>query len=134
MVTMEGNLTMSELTKYIKTIRNNVSPGSSGFTGDFFKIFWRDLKMALLNSINYSFEIGSLSVTQKLGILTLLPKGDKDKQLIKNWRPITLLNTYYKIISGCIAERIKPCLEKLIPPYFCDICFFCKVSLHQIFF
>ena len=68
----------------------------------------------MLSSVNYSFEIGSLSVSQKLGILTLLPKGTKDKRYMKNWRPITLLNTYYKIVSGCITERIKPKLEKLV--------------------
>ena len=33
---------------------------------------------------------------------------------MKNWRPITLLNVIYKIASGCIAERIKSVLTKLI--------------------
>ena len=55
-----------------------------------------------------------LSVTQRLGIITLIPKGEKDKSFLKNWRPLTLLNTLYKIVSGCIAERIKPCLNTII--------------------
>ena len=97
-------------------MRNNVAPGSSGYTGDFYKLFWRDIKQFFLSSANYSFETGSLSVSQKLGILVLLPKGQKDKRHMKNWRPITLLNSYYKIISGCIAERIKPKLEKVVHP------------------
>ena len=55
-----------------------------------------------------------LSVTQRLGIITLIPKGDKDKSFLKNWRPLTLLNSIYKLVSGCIADRIKPHLDILI--------------------
>lgn len=33
---------------------------------------------------------------------------------MKNYRPLCLLNTYYKIISGCLSERLKPALETLI--------------------
>ena len=32
---MEGYITIDEMTKYLKKTKNNVSPGSSGFTGDF---------------------------------------------------------------------------------------------------
>ena len=55
-----------------------------------------------------------LSVTQREGLITCLPKGGKSRQFFKNWRPITLLNVVYKIASGCIAERIKSTLSKLI--------------------
>jgi hypothetical protein len=40
-----------------------------------------------------------LSVTQKEGLITLIPKKDKDTLLIKNWRPITLLNQDYKLAT-----------------------------------
>ena len=93
-----------------------MSPGSTGFTGNFFKFFWRDIKFFVIESINYGYEHHSLSISQRLGILTLIPKGDKDKLYLKNWRPLTLLNTLYKLISGCIAERIKPCLDSIIHP------------------
>ena len=68
----------------------------------------------LLRSLNYAYENGELSITQRLGIITLLPKGDKPKQSLKNWRPITLLNITYKLASPCIAERIKNILPDLI--------------------
>ena len=57
---------------------------------------------------------GELSITQRLGIITLLPKGDKPEQFLKNWRPITLLNITYTLASACIAERIKNILPDLI--------------------
>ena len=111
---MEGLLTLEELTKHIKKTKNNVSPGSSGYTNEFFKFFWIDLKVLITNSVNYSYEVGMLSITQRLGIITLIPKGDKDKTYLKNWRPLTLLNSLYKLVSGCIAERMKPHLDTII--------------------
>ena len=113
---MEGLLTMEEMTIYTKQIKNNKSPGSTGYTGNFYKFFYNSIKHRLLKSINYSRTVNTLSTPNRLGIITLIPKGSKDQQLLKNWRPLTLLTTYYKIISGCIANRIKPALDTLIHP------------------
>ena len=55
-----------------------------------------------------------MSVTQRHGTITCIPKEGKDKQYIKNWRPITLLNTSYKIASACIADRLKLVLPSII--------------------
>jgi hypothetical protein len=52
--------------------------------------------------------------SNKLEIITCIPKTGKQKQFLKNWRPISLLNVVYKIASGCIAERLKTKLNKLI--------------------
>ena len=93
-----------------------MAPGSTGFTMSSTIFFWVDLKLFITNAINYSYVNGKLSVTQRLGILTLIPKGDKDKYHLKNWRPLTSLNSLYKLLSGCIAERIKPNLDCLIHP------------------
>ena len=111
---MERIITTEELTNYLKKTKNNVSPGSSGFTNEFFKYFWIDLKFFITKAINFGYEMGMLSVTQRLGIITLIPKGDKDKTLLKNWRPLTLLNSLYKLISGCLAERMKPHLDSIV--------------------
>ena len=95
-------------------MKNNKSPGSDGFTSEFLKFFWKDLKVFVIGSLNYGYSLGSLSVTQKQGIITCLPKGDKSRHFLKNWRPISLLNTVYKIGSGVIANRIKKVLPTLI--------------------
>ena len=49
-----------------------------------------------------------------MGVIILLPKPDKDKRYLSNWRPISLLNQSYKILSGALAERLKPVLPELI--------------------
>ena len=89
---MEGHVTVDEMTRYLKKTKNNAAPGSSGFTGDFYKFFWINIKYFVVNSVNYSFDIGTLSIQQRLGIITLLPKGTKDKRFLSNWRPLTLLS------------------------------------------
>ena len=66
----EGLISVEELTKYLKKSKNNVSPGSSGFTNEFYKFFWIDLKLFVTKAINYSYEQGMLSITQRLGIIT----------------------------------------------------------------
>ena len=93
---------------------NNKSPGFDGFTEEFFKFFWNDLGHFLVRSINYALHKGELSVTQKQRVISCIPKGNKDKQLIKNWRPISLLNVSYNLASACIANRLKSVLPYII--------------------
>lgn len=113
-ISIETPLTYSEFTSALKNLKNDKSPGSDGFSSNFYKFFWKDIGWFVVRSLNYGFSIGELSVTQRQGIITCIPKGDKDKKYLKNWRPISLLNTSYKLASACIANRIKPYLYTLI--------------------
>ena len=90
------------------------SPGTDGFGAEFFKCFWKQLGPFVVRVLNKAFEDGELSTTQKEGIITCIPKGDKPRDNIKNWRPISLLNVIYNTGSSCIANRIKRVLPSLI--------------------
>lgn len=111
---LEGPIRYSEILFCLKKASNNTSPGFDGFTYEFFKFFWNDIGYFLLRAINTSFSKGELSESLRRGVITCLPKGNKDKLFLKNWRPISLLNTSYKLASACIAERLKQVLPKLI--------------------
>lgn len=50
----------------------------------------------------------------KQGLITLIPKSGKDKRILDNLRPITLLNIDYKILSGVIAARLKEGISSII--------------------
>ena len=111
---MKGRITIDEATAYLKTLSNNKAPGRTGFTAAFYKFFWSRIKNLITRAINYCFEIKEIQRTQTLGIICLIPKADKSPYYIGNLRPITLLSTFYKMISGILTQRIKPVLEFLI--------------------
>ena len=67
-----------------------------------------------MRSINNVFYDDQLSVAQRQGVLVCIPKEDKPKQYIRNWRPISLLNTSYKIASACIAGKLRVALPNFI--------------------
>ena len=110
----EGELTETECANALLKMNNNKSPGSDGLTVEFYKIFWNDIKQYLTNSINLSYQNGSLTQMQKQGIINLIPKKDKDTSSLHNWRPISLLNIDYKIATKAIANRLKPILCDII--------------------
>ena len=107
-------ITIEECGKSLKQLANNKAPGTDGFTADFYKFFWIDIKCFVYNSFIYSFENGILSIDQRRAILTLLPKIGKDLRWLKNWRPLSLLNTDYKILTKLLAIRLQTVLHYLI--------------------
>ena len=73
------------------------------------------MKFFVLRTLNESYNIGQLPVTMRHSIISCLPKGDKPREYLKNWRPISLLSVAYKIGSAAIANRLKKVLTHLIP-------------------
>ena len=90
------------------------SPGQVGFTAELFKFSLKDIGIYLLRSLNSAYACGNFSHDHNLGIITLLPKSNKPRYVFNNWRPISLLNAQYKILSHCISNRIKPLLGENI--------------------
>ena len=78
------------------------------------KSFGVGLKHFLLRSYNHSYDKELLSVTLRNCIITCLPKGDKARDLLKNWRPLSMLSVLYKIVSAAIANRLKTVLDSII--------------------
>ena len=88
------------------------SPGVDGFTVEFYKFFWNDIKIPLVKCLNESLDNGKFSVSQCQGLIKCIPKEGNPKHFLKNWHPITLLNVDFKIALACIANRIKPILRE----------------------
>ena len=105
---------ISELSDILKNMKHNKTPGIDGITTEFLKVFWGKFKYFVANAANDSFSKGCLSTSLRQCVITCLPKGNKDKRLVKNWCPISLLSVVYKLISGVIAKRLKSTLCRII--------------------
>ena len=110
----EGNLLYDECSYALKNMENGKSPGSDGFTVNFYKFFWKDLGPFVYRSLSFGYENGRFSDFQYQSVITCLPKEGKDRRHIGNWRPISLLNTDIKIASAAIANRLKKVLPFII--------------------
>ena len=110
----EGLLTNAECLDALKSMEPEKTPGSDGIPAEFYKVFWNDISEHLVTSINHAYQKEQFSVTQRRGIIKLIPKKDAEPSLIKNWRPITLLNCDYKIAAKALANRLKKVLPKLV--------------------
>ena len=74
-----------------------------------------ELNKKFFNESHYgSKRKNKLSTSQRQAVIKLIKKKERDKQFIKNWGSIFLLNVDYKIIAKALAARLKETLPKII--------------------
>ena len=111
---LELEITEGDVSSTLRVTKNNVGPGPGRFGGAFYKMFWKYLKNIVVAAIREVYKNRELPLSQRLGIIALIPKADKDRRYSKNWRPLTLLETFYKLISATLANRLKPVLNTIV--------------------
>jgi hypothetical protein len=109
-------MSMEEIGRALKDLKNGKTPGTDGFPPDFYKFFWKDISVLVYESLKHVITKGEMSIDQRRGVINLIPKKDKDVRYLKNWRPISLLNTDYKIMTKVLAVRLKQVLPSVINP------------------
>ena len=112
----EGIVSEDECLTALKEFKNCKSPGTDDLSAEFNKFFWTEISSDIIENFNYAFKTGRLSISQRRGIISLIPKKNKDKSLLENLRPISLLNIDYKILTKSIAKRLEKVLPKIINP------------------
>ena len=105
--------TLSEFKVALFKLPNGKSPGSDGLTTEFYKTFWDVLGNDLLEVFLSSYESGRLTKSQRTATIKCLPKKG-DMTDIRNWRPISLLNVDYKILSKALSLRLFELLPTVI--------------------
>ena len=95
----DEEISEQEVILALKSFSNNKSPGNDGLREEFWETFWEELKQTFMNLLNQAKKRKKLVTSQRQAVTKLLEKKVKDKRLISNWRPISLLNVDYKIIS-----------------------------------
>ncbi len=108
--------TIYEIKKTIKFSKSHSSPGPDGLSNEFYKDF-SDLVVNPLNLFFNNLLDGKVGFPPQLKsgrVILLHKKGDRSD--LNNYRPITLLNNDYKILSAVINKRILSFLNSIISP------------------
>ena len=113
---MDRDFTFEEFAESLKQMENGRSPSCDGLLVDFYKIFFGKISRILWEFILYSHELGYLHPSARKGIISVIPKKTRNPLLIRNWRPLTLLNVDHKIVSKMIANRLKEHIHNVIGP------------------
>ena len=111
---LDKPISISELHDALSVMKKEVVPGEDGLTVSFYLTFWDILKDLVFSSFQYAFDSGFLSITQRRGVIKLIPKKDKNPVLLPSWRPITLLNVDYKMLTKLFSKRLSVFLPNLI--------------------
>ena len=112
---LASQININELKSALDSMKKDRAPGCDGLTVNFFQTFWCGLQFILFEVYNTAIKIGQLNSSAKKGLITLIPKK-ADPHYIKNWRPLTMLNTDYKILAKLLALRLKKVLADIIGP------------------
>ena len=114
-VLLDSDINTSEICKALKKMPNNKSPGPDGICVEFYKIYWNLVGSDLIEVLKKGLDDQELAYSQYLAsIILLYKKGPRPD--IRNWRPISLLNCDYKLLSKVLAERLKKVLSEIISP------------------
>ena len=87
--------------------------GPDGMTSLFYQRFWSSVGKDVCCMVRGFFETGELDVRLNRTNICLIPKTDRPKTMTE-FRPISLCNVGYKIISKILSSRLKRILPKII--------------------
>ena len=113
----ENLITENESFKTVNSLKDKITPGSDGLPSEFYKHFWYLFGKTFTKIINENFILdNNLSESQQESILKLICKDKNHKDDLTYYRPISLLNTDYKIIAKTLANRLKAAIPFIIHP------------------
>ncbi|CAM2111690.1 unnamed protein product [Caretta caretta] len=112
---LELPLTLAEFSEALHRMPTNKSPGMDGLTVEFYRAFWDILGPDLVTVWADSLQSGVLPLSCRRAVLALLPKKG-DLRDLRNWRPVSLLSTDYKIVAKAISLRLGSVMADVIHP------------------
>ena len=112
-LTCEGLITMEECERALSKMKGNKSIGIDWYSVEYCKTVWADIGDLLVESFNEAYATNALSETRNTSVMTLIfKKGERTN--MKNYRPISLTNTDYKLLAHILANRMHQVLDKII--------------------
>lgn len=91
------------------------APSLDGFPALFYKQLWPTVGNDVVKAIASFFILGSMPKEVNCSLIVLIPKIS-NPTTVNHFKPISLCNVVYKIISKLLVEKLRPLLDKIISP------------------
>uniref|UniRef100_A0A3B1JE93 Reverse transcriptase domain-containing protein n=1 Tax=Astyanax mexicanus TaxID=7994 RepID=A0A3B1JE93_ASTMX len=111
---MTADITEEEVKTAIGRLKGNKSPGSDGFTAEWYKAFQKELIPILLSAFNWALKKAEIPPSWRQAEISVIPKEGKDKLECGSYRPISVLNVDYRLYTSIMAKRLDKFLPNLI--------------------
>ncbi|KAM7298366.1 hypothetical protein ISCGN_018963 [Ixodes scapularis] len=96
-----------ELFEILRAMKTGSAPGPDGLRAEFYVSFWEIFGAPLVQLVNGILETGAVPPSFKRGRVVLVPKEGGLPSDPSAWRPITLLNTDYKLLTSLLVSRLR---------------------------
>ena len=110
---LNRDISLEEVRTALISAANNKSPGIDGIPYEFYRKFFDVIGTDLIDVYNCIFAEGILSDSQRTAVISLIPKKG-DLLNANNWRPISLLNTDYKLLAKVLQIRLSKVMNSLV--------------------
>ncbi|GKE08990.1 RNA-directed DNA polymerase, eukaryota [Tanacetum coccineum] len=110
---MESEVTNDEIKRAVWDCGTDKAPGPDGFTFGFYRRFWYLIESDVYDAVRYFFTYDDIPKGCNSSFIALIPKIP-DANLVKDFRPISLVGSLYKIISKILANRLVGVLGDIV--------------------
>jgi hypothetical protein len=115
-MTLDQPFEDEEILQTVRQMGSLKAPGPDGIPTAFYQKFWPTVKTDILNMVKAFFHSGFLLRSLNHTYIILIPKVPTPER-VTQFRPISLCNVTYKIISKVLVNRLKPFMDSLVTPY-----------------
>ena len=110
---LEKPFSEEEIVGALKDLNDEKALGHDGFTGAFWQFSWDFVKGEVLEEFNDLYEIGRFVRSLNSTFIVRVPKKGRAEDF-KDFRPISLVGSLYKLIAKVLAKRLKKIMGGLV--------------------
>lgn len=111
--TLCANLTRIDVKEALGSLKPLKALDPNGIHARFFQAYWQQVGTSLVNEVFKVFQISTMPPYLNKTLITLIPKHP-GLDYLAAFRPISLCNTVYKVVTKIIVKRLRPFWPKLI--------------------
>lgn len=104
-----------EVENVVSSMKRDKTPGPDGIQAEVLQELVKYAAQDLCDLLNHWRREGTIQKEFNLGLIKLIPKA-QDRMEVKNFRPLTMLNTVYKVMAKALALRIRFVVNQVVHP------------------